>query len=635
MHVEKQRCTAQKRNDETMKRSEIKRQARSHLKRHYVLIVLLCAVSIFLGTEFTNVVDNAQTWYDIVTNQPTELRALDAKENRGSLQKIFNDLIEDNLEAGYEETAERVRQLQTQADGNSMLGRSRGVLAALVNNINSGHLYTILITSLHSVIHSRQAAAILMILLALAVQACVWIFLRNVYGVVLRRASLETRIYSAYPLSHLLFLRHVRRWRRASLTMLLVSVQEMLWWITIVGGAIKHYSYFLVPFIAAENPDIRPRQAIRLSRQMMDGHKWECFLLELSYLGWMLLGFVTFGLVQVMWTVPYRVAGYTEFYVAVRAEALERGIQGAELLNDERLYAPAQPEELHRRYSEIARHEAIIEEDIVELAPVQRFFARNFGIWTASLEEKKVFSRQEGLRQRTKVGRRELNSEAYPDRLNPLWKKAANALSGKTSYLMPCTVWSLVVVFFAFCLVGWVWEVSLHLISDGEFVNRGALHGPWLPIYGGGVVMIAVLLYRFRKRPALETVLILVLCGFVEYMTSYFMELSRGMRWWDYTGYFLNLNGRICGEGLAVFCIGGMAAIYLLMPLIDAMVTRIKPKILIPVCIVLIAVFAGDLVYSHFVPNVGKGITDYASAAIPSGGDAAYRVDVAAADDLG
>ena len=94
-----------------MKRSEIKRQARSHLKRHYVLIVLLCAVSIFLGTEFTNVVDNAQTWYDIVTNQPTELRALDAKENRGSLQKIFNDLIEDNLEAGYEETAERVRQL--------------------------------------------------------------------------------------------------------------------------------------------------------------------------------------------------------------------------------------------------------------------------------------------------------------------------------------------------------------------------------------------------------------------------------------------------------------------------------------------------------------------------------------------
>ena len=49
-------------------------------------------------------------------------------------------------------------------------------------------------------------------------------------------------------------------------------------------------------------------------------------------------------------------------------------------------------------------------------------------------------------------------------------------------------------MFFGFCLVGWLWEVTLHLITHGEFVNRGMLHGPWLPIYGGGVVMIAVLL---------------------------------------------------------------------------------------------------------------------------------------------
>ena len=149
------------------------------------------------------------------------------------------------------------------------------------------------------------------------------------------------------------------------------------------------------------------------------------------------------------------------------------------------------------------------------------------------------------------------------------------------------------------------------VISDGEFVNRGMLHGPWLPIYGGGVVMIAVLLYRFRRKPALEAALVVVLCGFVEYMTSYLTELSRGMRWWDYTGYFLNLNGRICGEGLAVFALGGMAAIYLLVPIIDAAVIRIKPKVLIPVCVVLMVIFSADWVYSQFKPNMGAGITDY------------------------
>ncbi len=120
-----------------------------------------------------------------------------------------------------------------------------------------------------------------------------------------------------------------------------------------------------------------------------------------------------------------------------------------------------------------------------------------------------------------------------------------------------------------------------------------------------------VLLYRFRRKPVVEAILVVLLCVFVEYMTSYLTELSRGMRWWDYTGYFLNLNGRICGEGLAVFAVGGMAAIYFLVPLIDGAITRVKPKILIPVCIVLLVIFGADLVYSHYVPNMGKGITDY------------------------
>ena len=104
--------------------------------------------------------------------------------------------------------------------------------------------------------------------------------------------------------------------------------------------------------------------------------------------------------------------------------------------------------------------------------------------------------------------------------------------------------------------------------------------------------------------------MVVLLCGFVEYMTSFVTEQIMGMRWWDYTGYFLNLNGRICGEGLAMFAVGGMAAIYFMVPLIDRMVTHIRPRILIPICLALLTCFAGDMVYSHFVPNVGPGITD-------------------------
>lgn len=248
-----------------------------------------------------------------------------------------------------------------------MLGRQRGMLAALMNNINSGKLNLTVLLALHSIVHSREAAAVLMILGGLALSALVWIFLKNMYQAVLRRAALELRTFDALPMSHLLFFKSVGRWRRAGLTLLLQSVYESLWGMTIVGGVIKHYSYFMVPFIVAENPDIRPREAILLSRRMMDGHKWECFKLDLSFIGWIVLGFVTFGAGDMLWSVPYRVTAYSEYYALLRQEAKEKGVPGAERLNDDCLFAPADEAVLQERYADILRREDIADEDIVEL----------------------------------------------------------------------------------------------------------------------------------------------------------------------------------------------------------------------------------------------------------------------------
>ena len=81
-------------------------------------------------------------------------------------------------------------------------------------------------------------------------------------------------------------------------------------------------------------------------------------------------------------------------------------------------------------------------------------------------------------------------------------------------------------------------------------VNRGTLHGPWLPIYGWGCTII-ILLTRFKKfreilkNPVLTFIIIVIVCSIIEYMTSWYIELVSGLRYWDYTGVFLNLNGRI------------------------------------------------------------------------------------------
>ena len=59
--------------------------------------------------------------------------------------------------------------------------------------------------------------------------------------------------------------------------MFVTAVLQFLWSLTIVGGIIKHYSYILVPYIAAENSDVKAREAITLSRKMMHGHKMGVF----------------------------------------------------------------------------------------------------------------------------------------------------------------------------------------------------------------------------------------------------------------------------------------------------------------------------------------------------------------------
>ena len=82
-------------------------------------------------------------------------------------------------------------------------------------------------------------------------------------------------------------------------------------------------------------------------------------------------------------------------------------------------------------------------------------------------------------------------------------------------------------------------------------------------------------------------------------------------RWWDYTGYFLNLQGRICAEGLLTFGIGGMAIVYVLVPFLDGLFRKLPVRALIITACILSAAFAVDQVYSLKYPNEGKGITDF------------------------
>ena len=86
----------------------------------------------------------------------------------------------------------------------------------------------------------------------------------------------------------------------------------------IIPGIIKAYSYRLVPFILADDPDLSGTDAITLSRQMMDGHKLDAFLLDLSFFGWEFLSALTAGILGVFYVNPYKAATDAELYKAIK-----------------------------------------------------------------------------------------------------------------------------------------------------------------------------------------------------------------------------------------------------------------------------------------------------------------------------
>ena len=165
--------------------------------------------------------------------------------------------------------------------------------------------------------------------------------------------------------------------------------------------------------------------------------------------------------------------------------------------------------------------------------------------------------------------------------------------------------------FFSFSFVGWAYEVFLHIVLEGRFVNRGTMFGPWLPIYGTGVLMILIILKPLRKKPVTFFLVAMALAGALEYTTSWLLETFAHMKWWDYTNYFLNINGRVCLEGLLVFGLGGAAITYLIAPICNSLYNRIKPTLAVFICSILIILFGCDMSYSAFHPNTGDGITSY------------------------
>lgn len=161
---------------------------------------------------------------------------------------------------------------------------------------------------------------------------------------------------------------------------------------------------------------------------------------------------------------------------------------------------------------------------------------------------------------------------------------------------MTFTLERLFLWFLLYSFIGWVYESILVSISEHRPVNRGFLNGPICPIYGCGAVLAIVLLHDFTN-PILIFLISSLGASVLEYVTSWGMEKLFHARWWDYSHFRFNIQGRICLLGAIVFGFGGVAIIDLVQPQVERLTAMIPPIAMHVMCVVCaVAVLADTIV---------------------------------------
>ena len=171
------------------------------------------------------------------------------------------------------------------------------------------------------------------------------------------------------------------------------------------------------------------------------------------------------------------------------------------------------------------------------------------------------------------------------------------------------SVMTIILMFLIISHLAWVWEGMLTMYEMGEFVNRGFLHGFWLPIYGIGSIILVVILGKKKHSVPAVFLYSMIICGLMEYITSLALEFLFQKKWWDYSYLTLNLNGRICLFSLLMFGIAGCLLIFYIAPFLNRQISRIPAGIQKIICITVGSFFCMDMFISFINPNTGWGIT--------------------------
>ena len=518
----------------------LKREAKKGFFKKIGVFILITIISLLIIGE-KNIDNTAVKIMKTIHNGINEVERINKSENIGFKQNIYDVYVDKALSELFE-------------------GNNDGLIKAVREDKNIGKGVTVAVTNfftkgqtqiqifINSIIGKptqeqlNRAVAIILAVLAILLK----IFIINPLNISIARMYLESKSYKV-KFGRLKYAFNKEYYLNIVKSVIVLDVYKFLWSLTIIGGIVKSYSYRMVNFIIAENPEIKPLNALTLSRKMMNHYKMNAFLIDLSFLGWNILRISTIGVAGIL-VDPYYNFTYVEFYYLLRKDYIEDGLKYSEKFNDHVLFDNVNREIYY---------------------PVPEYLE--------------------------KIKRDYENT--YPD----------------------FEFSKIILFFFFFSIIGWLWEVFYFIVIKGKFVNRGFLRGPWLPIYGFACALLILFtkskkLRKLLNSPMLTFIFITIFCTILEYITSYVIEKYTGIRYWDYSKLFMNINGRVCLRNSVFFGVGGSLCIYIIGPSFARNVEKIPKKIRYFLICMLITIMILDFSYSIINLHTGEGITEVKQA---------------------
>ena len=152
--------------------------------------------------------------------------------------------------------------------------------------------------------------------------------------------------------------------------------------------------------------------------------------------------------------------------------------------------------------------------------------------------------------------------------------------------------------FYCYCFIGWCIESCIVSFTQRRWVNRGFIHGPLLPIYGSGAIMVLVCTIPVKEHMALVYLFGMIGATILEYITGFAMEKILKVRYWDYSNEFLNLNGHICLKSSLFWGVLSIFMIYVVHRPIEKTILSIPTMVEFLLTIGITIAFAIDFYYS-------------------------------------